>query len=319
MEIYIHSSYDVSITVAGKQTIVRQGERAKVNLDGERTCLIGVVPVNENGGNYLLPFCFVINLDAEPIVDCEFCLVYKSGNSLSIHLLPKLLNNANLFTSFTFNSNRYTLTQNNFDNTVVIRNNNTTTELPVDFVVKNVNFYFKTFSGKNYFFLELTTNNRAYLMFASDISKPIFSGELQSYEWQDNIISLVEKFDGELCQFRMQKYYFDAECKQLDSKVGYAEDRPNENTVPAIAPYLFLECVIAGNVGYAKTLLEGDLKDRLTLDMMKSFFPAFDNFYQANDANVLSPYKVTITKKGHPVGVLDFEMNGLKIANIKFV
>ena len=319
MEIYINSSYDLSVNVSGAQLRLVAGERAKLDLDGERSCLIGVVPINELGGNYFLPYCFDLNLDAEPVVECEFCFVQKSGSAINLHLMPKCLNNSNLFTSFTFNSMRYTLTQNNFDNTVILRNDNQTTELAVDFVVKNVNFYSKTFSGKTYFFLELTAGARAYLVFATDPCQPIFAGELQSYEWQENLLTLVERFDGELCQIRMQKFYFDTDCKRVDCKVGYAYNRPAENKVSVLAPYLFLECVVAGNVPYAKSLLEGDLKDRLTADMMKSFFPEFDNFYQTNDTNSLSPFRITITKKGHPVGILDFEMNGLKIANIKFV
>ena len=109
MEIYINSSYDVSVNVSGAQLGLLAGERAKLDLDGERSCLIGVLPINEHGGNYFLPYCFDLNLDAEPVVDCEFCLVQKSGSAINLHLMPKCLNNSNLFTSFTFNSIRYTL------------------------------------------------------------------------------------------------------------------------------------------------------------------------------------------------------------------
>ena len=314
MEIFITATFDAQINIAGSQTILLRDETARLLPDNSRKTLISVLPINESGDNYLLPYCLSFNLDNQTLCESEFCDVRLVDNVCNVRLLPKVLSRTQLFTTISIGNKKYTLMQNAFDHTISIKGQSQSYDLSVNFGVHNFNYYTKTFGNTSYVFLEFAGRNNAYLVFGRDILSPIFEGKVDSYEWKDNTIIIGQKYDGELGQIRLTHYQFDTECRQTLQEVGYLKDKPPLRPIPSLVPYLFMECVLAGNVTLAKELCTHDFGALISAQNLKEFFVPFDQFgqYKGGSANTLC-----LIKKGHLVGVLNFEVVNGKIDNIK--
>ena len=314
MEILITSSFDAKLSVLNNSLVLRSGECAQLVTDNDSNCLLGVEPINDLQGNYSLPYCVRLDKDSQTLCDSEFCQTYIVDDIIHLHLLQKTLVRTQLYASINYNQKRYTLIQNGFDKSVAIYGGEKEIKLDVDFVVFHYNYYVKTITNAQYLFLEMTGQNRSYLMFAKDITEPIFAGEVDSYEWNDNVISVAKKYIGELQLLRIKKYSFDSDCKLIEDTAGMLSDTL-ENKEPSITPYLFLEAARAGCIDLLKQFSSEEFGSMIEKNVLENFFPDFDDFAQLS-FSIYASERIVLTKKGRHMAILNFEMKDGKVTNI---
>lgn len=146
--------------------------------------------------------------------------------------------------------------------------------------------------------------NRNYLCVIKD-------GLVEFCDYYDecNISANEKYFMTKLCDCLNHGRVLEIKENNLSQYLVYL-DEYELNLKEEFVPFVFLDCVLAGNFKYCNNLLDGNLKLN-NANEMKSFFPDFDFYYPIRE-------KVfALFKKNTLAGIFEFEIDKLCISNIK--